>query len=548
MKITRVPRISRFDRLVAMVAPRYGMRRIAARSAMQFIGYSRGGYDAGNSLAKDLQYWNPSVDSAVTDLHPSAWQLRARSRELVRNAPLAGGALDLAVRSVVGEGLKAEPAVDAEILGLTEKQAEDWGKQASRLFEAWSDPEGGACISRKYAFSELQALVFRGMFEGGDTLVLNRYMPERGAPFGSCLHLIEAERVSNPNGDMDTQEIAGGVEVDPDTGMVRAYHVADQHPGEAHSLATGWRRIGAWTAGGVRYARLVSRPRRIGERRGEPWLATGIRSMKHLERYTLSELVGAELMSMFTAFVYQEDPRSDPLSNITRDWAPSEGETALAEAIGVRPEATDKPMRPGMINYLGKGEKIEFPDMRRPNSQFTAFVQTIWQHIGIALGIPYEVLTMRFASSYSASKGALSEAWKTFRVARALLVLQLCQPAYNLFIGECVERGLLDAPGFFDDIVMRRAWSRVRWMGTAPASIDPLKEAQAAGVRVRQGFSTIDRETRELLGTNLAENEAQLRREHALMQELRPGLYEADEQSGTQGENADNSGGGNEED
>lgn len=522
--------VTRVDRLLAAVAPRFAFNRMAARLRMNYIAHGGGGYEGGKSETKDLQEFNPEVDSAVTDLHPALGKLRSRSRKLVRDSALATGAQALATRSVVGTGLKAEPNPDAQLLGLEEGQAEEWAHRARRLFESWATGEGGCDISREYSFEELQTLVFRGMFEGGDVLVSNRYLPDRGAPFGSCIQLIEPERVSNPRYLPDTHKLAGGVEKDEMSGMVKAYHVAEDHPGETYSIASDWKRVPAWTPKGVRIARLVYRRRRIGERRGEPWLATTIRPLKQIERYTHAELTGAVLNSFFTAFVKQEDPRSNPFERNTSGDLGIVGDPGSESYTGqVYKEKGDIRLRPGLINFLDPGEDIRFPDMSRPNSQFSAFVEKIWQHIGIALGIPYEVLTMRFASSYSASKGALSEAWKTFRAWRMAMVTQFCQPAYDLFLAECVDRGLIDCPGFFDDIVVRRAWSRVRWMGVAPASIDPLKETQAAALKIKTGISTVDQESREMLGTTLAENEAQLRKEAELFRELRPGMYEAED-------------------
>ena len=96
---------------------------------------------------------------------------------------------------------------------------------------------------------------------------------------------------------------------------------------------------------------------------------------------------------------------------------------------------------------------------------------------------------------------------------------RLCQPAYEDVIAELVARGLIEAPGFFESPVIRRAWLGSQWTGDAMPQIDPLKEANAAGKRVELGISTRDREARETNGSTFLENHRQLRREEALRAE-----------------------------
>lgn len=57
----------------------------------------------------------------------------------------------------------------------------------------------------------------------------------------------------------------------------------------------------------------------------------------------------------------------------------------------------------------------------RPNTAFDGFVVAICRQIGAALEIPYELLVKNFNASYSASRGALLEAWKMFRMYRTWL-------------------------------------------------------------------------------------------------------------------------------
>ena len=503
------------DRFVLSVAPRYGMRRLKAKAAAGYIwSRSGGGYDAGRSTSKELQEWQPDVDSAISSLHPGLYDMRSRSRDVVRNNALAGGAMDQACRSVIGTGLRARPMIDHDLLGISDEAAEEWNEQAKRCFEMWAEPEGGCDISMNRSFEELQALVFRAVFEGGDLLVLDRWLPERGAPFASCVQFIEAERVCNPDWETDTEELAGGVEIDLDTGMTMAYHCTRDHPGD-YQFEYDWLRLPAWNERGERVARLVFRPHRVGERRGVPWLATILKPLKQLDRFTNAELQAAVISSFFTAFVYDEHPESDMLGDGVMDDPGPESSAAT-----VLQEGGDLRLGHGLIGRLGPGERVTFADPDRPNDLFAPFVESMWQHIGIGLGMPYEVFTMRFQESYSAAKGALAEAAKTFKVAKSLILTHFCYPAYRRVIAESVASGKLKAPGFFEDPMKQRAWCRSSWMGDAMASLDPEREIKAARERITGGVSTIDRESREITGTTAKENLEQRLKEAKMEAEI----------------------------
>ena len=49
---------------------------------------------------------------------------------------------------------------------------------------------------------------------------------------------------------------------------------------------------------------------------------------------------------------------------------------------------------------------------------------------------------------------------------------------------------------------MSWAWSQAEWYGPAAGQLDPRKEAEAAVIRVEQGFSSRARETAELTGSD----------------------------------------------
>ena len=85
--------------------------------------------------------------------------------------------------------------------------------------------------------------------------------------------------------------------------------------------------------------------------------------------------------------------------------------------------------------------------------------------------------------------------------------------------GTAPHSQLLLAPGFFSDPSIKKAWCGADWAGDTQGQLDPTKEAQAAKLRVEEGFSTRDREAAELTGMSFDVIMSQRKREERLMQE-----------------------------
>lgn len=170
----------------------------------------------------------------------------------------------------------------------------------------------------------------------------------------------------------------------------------------------------------------------------------------------------------------------------------------------------------GAVVQLGPGEKAKEANPGRPNTAFDGFVSSICKQMGASLEIPYDLLMKQFDSSYSASRAALLEAWKMFKMRREWLISDFCQPIYEQWLTEAVAKGRIDAPGFFDDPIIHKAYCGSEWSGPTQGQLDPLKEVNAAARRVEEGFSTRSRETTELTGGDYYQNMRQSKKEERL--------------------------------
>lgn len=515
------------DKAIATVAPQTGLKRAAARQKMEILNSGYGNYGA-SMTKKSLAGWLFSGGSHREDIEDNISVLRQRSRDLYMGVPIANGAVKTMRTNVVGQGLHLKPTIDREVLGMTADQAQKLEKQIEREWELWAETPD-CDIERIDNFYELQQLAFINWLMSGDCLAVLPVKPRVNQPYDLRVQLVEADRLSSPDYcDTYDNQIIGGVEVDKD-GEVIAYHISDQHPLSATVTEYRWKRVEAYgKKTGRRNVLHIMTRERIGQRRGVPFIAPVIESLKQLGRYTDAELVAAVVSGMFTVFIEKEDASAD---DAIGSMIPEE------EQVDAEDESSLE-LGPGAVMDLNPGEKIHDSNPGRPNSNFSMFVEAICQQIGAALEIPYEILVKRFNSSYTASKGALEEAWKMFQMYRSWLAADFCQPVYEEWFAEAVAKKRIDAPGYFTDPLIRKAYCKAEWNGPAKGILDPTKEVKAAEDKVKNGFSTRARETREMTGGDFFRNIDQLKQEEKKLSEVKKVGKDNKQQQSTAG--ADN--------
>ena len=524
------------DKIVAFVSPEKAMRRIAARKVMKTLnsGYSEGG---ASSSKKSMRGWKSRSASPEEDIDLNLFMLRNRCRDLFMNAPLGRAGIITTRTNVVGSGLKLKSRIDFKYLGLTEEQADEWEQTVEREFSLWA--ESIHCDALKLNdFYELQQLALLSWLQSGDCFALlkqDKLLPFM--PYGLRIHLLEADRISTPNTlsnvisdglftiegiSENGNRVISGVEIDSG-GAVVAYHIASRYPQSFYIMnnlaSLTWSRVEAFgKLTGRRNVLHLMESERPEQRRGVPFLAPVIEPLKQLTRYTEAELMAAVVTGMFTVFVKSEGPSSEmPLG----EMAPEAQQVAQGD-----PTAYE--LGNGAINVLQPGESIEMANPGRPNTAFDGFVNSLCRYVGAALEIPQELLQKSFQSSYSAARAALLEAWKMFKMRRNWMANDFCQPIYEEWLTQAVAIGRIKAPKFFNDPIIKKAWCSAEWNGPAAGQLDPVKEANAAKLRVENGFSTREQETMEINGGNFDRNIQQAKREQKLMKEV--GLSEQTKQ------------------
>lgn len=372
-------------------------------------------------------------------------------------------------------------------------------------------------------FYEMQQLAFTSWLASGDVFVVRKdYGSTLELPYSLRLHIIEADRIATPgsmagNNLMWTEginkdngnKIHDGVEVDKN-GCIVAYHITNKYPYQFNAEPAEWARVLAYGENtGLPNIIHVMSSERPEQYRGVPYLAQVIEPLMQIRRYTESELMAAVIESFFTAFVItKEDASENPLNEV------------VDENEKVTYDPNEYEIGPGQINVMNPGEEIQLADPKRPASGFENFVRTISKLIGAALEIPADLLLKEFNSSYSASRAALMEAWKSFKMYREWFANDFCRPIYKIWMSEAVARGRVQAPGFFSDPKVKDAWLGSEWVGPSQGQLDPVKEITAEIMSVEQGYSTNEDSTVKLNGGDWNANMNKLERENERKEQI----------------------------
>lgn len=475
------------------------------------------GYDeSGASRSKgSMKGWNPLASSPQSDIDANLPTLIARSRSAAMNSPIGTSAIDTSTTYVIGAGLRLRSRIDYELLGITAEAAKNWQKRTQKEFDVWAGSKFCDLIKRNN-FYDMQDIVYSGYLMNGDSWAAIKYRsPLPGMPYRLRLQVFEADRVRNP----DMQGMAGqsplsiwtrnsgngnrivnGVEIDSD-GAVVAFWVCNQYSYDPTTIdgIPQWTRVEAFGAKtGMPNLLQICHDRRAETYRGVPYLAPVLESLKQVTRFTDAELTAAIVKAFLTLFFKQQAGLSPQTMFPMNE--------SVSEKDKVTLNAEDFELGAGSMNVLPPGYDVTSIDGSRTQSTFDVFTTSIIKQIAAAIGQPYEVLMKCFSSSYSASRAALLQAWAAYKMRRTWFTRDFCQPVYEQWLMEAVALGRIEAPGFFDDPLIRAAWCGAEWYGPVMGALDPVKEAQGAGLRIQYGLSTGEKEAAEMTGTDFDAN------------------------------------------
>lgn len=451
---------------------------------------TRTAHDGASLKANDVRSWLPARRSADAEILPEWGTLVSRARDSDRNNPIAKGARQTIVDNVVGTGPRLLSEPDYALLGKTADWALEWGETFERAFHAWwwsTASHAGDTLTGDQIAQQAQA----AQIMNGDAVALPLWLPERGDGYATKLQMVEADRLSNPDGRPDSQYLRGGIELDV-YGMPLAYNVRRTHPGDflVSGLDAGagqWERIPRRTPfGRLRVIHFFDQER-SAQTRGKPLLTTVLPVLKQVDRSVRAEIDAAVANALIAGLITTPLERDDIIELFSKDAA---GYLKAREEHAVR-------LQPGSLATLFPGDDLKSFLPARPNPQLAAFLKNILMFAAVGCDMPYELLTKDWSNTtYTSGRMALLEAWRSFNRRRDLLGTMFLDPIKELFLEEQVYAGRIEADGWQDPI-RRRAYLCGSWIFPGRGWVDQVKEATGAQIRMNAGLSTYAKECAE---------------------------------------------------
>lgn len=437
---------SLLDRSISYVFPRIGVRRAAARRALDVVR----SYEAASAGAR-TGGWHTSAGSANAETHGALGRMRDRSRDLVRNNPYIERGIRVIAANVVGDGIVPH------FKGKNESQI----KTLEELWKAWAgstDCDADGLLD----FYMMQNASARAMAESGEGLALRRGRRlSDGLPVPLQIQLVEGDYLDDGRDTLATgdRNVFQGVEFDK-LGRRVKYWLFRDHPGNPNASPVGYGTSKGWDARDVAHIFRVDRP---GQVRGAPWTAPIVIRARDFDEYEDAQLLRQKLAACYVGFKYDNEAPNDAV-----DGADTEVDT----------------LNPGTIETLANGQRIEFANPPGVDG-YGEYTKQVLHAIAAGLGATYEQLTgdMSEANYSQARMGAL-EFNRNLIQWRKILIRQLCAPSMKWFL-EAARLAGHNVDGV-----------AVEWTPPRREMLDPGKETRAKVTAIRAGFWPLSEEHR----------------------------------------------------
>lgn len=473
-----------------------------------------------------LASWRSFSASPRDDIDKNLFELRKRSRDLYMSSAFYSAVLTARRSGVIGRGLHLDANIDADALGLDAETAAAYEHKIESAFARWSRNVGrnGETLDEVLSDAYFAAILSGDCFLEVDT--------RGGLP---RLSIIEGDLVETPPESDFNPMIRCGVELNR-RGRAVAYHCATEFRYNSDGFEVYYYRRPVFLSGmndpvtgefipptRVGLLHIHTAFERPGQLRGIPLCSRTMGAMKQLDRYICAELDASVVAAKPTVFIEHPAIETAAIGDVMDEYGASGDPGANGGEVppspSYAPTAVSAPppieLGNGAILDLENGAKAQGFNPGRPNQAFSGFVDAMEAQISAALGLPVEVATKKFSSSYSASRAVLLDADRSYAIDRALLIRQCLRPVYHAWLDYAAAD--LGLSGYYDDPVVRSAWRGADWLGEKLPSIDPLREVDAAVRRVGSCLSTLARESQELTGTDVNANIRQRGFEEAMM-------------------------------
>jgi len=416
------------------------------------------------SKSNRLSLWAASDKSANSELKDAAASLKMRARDLIRNNPWAGHAVDVISTMVVGDGVRPQ---------INHTKDND-SKSVKKALEYWSDwADYKICdYDEERNIYQMQSAVMDAVVTDGECFIIKHKMPpaemkaikdklglERVVPLR--LQLLESDFLNNQRNEqfVNGTRIIQGVEFDK-SGRRAAYHFFKGHPGENAVISSNPQDTVRVPAEQVLH---IYRKDRLHQARGVTWFTKVMIRLKDLDIYEDASLRKQQIAACYAAFI--TDSTADP-------GGESDAEIEILERLDS-----------GSVEILPPGRDVKFSN---PPSvaDYPEFTKSQLRAIAAGLGITYESLTQDLSNTNFSSgrMGHIGMDRKVRKWQNQILIAEVMTPIFSAWI----EAADLVTPGNMDMYKLYPQWTL-----PARAMIDPGKEVSANKEAIASGQTTV---------------------------------------------------------
>lgn len=503
-------------------------------------------YD-GARKANRLSMWRPPLRSADADLLPEKGSLDARVRDTFRNDAYVAGGASIFKDSIVGARYLLNSKPETKVLwGKEDPTWEiEFQEEVETKFTLWAEsPQNWVDSARRNNFTAQVRLAVGLDLSGGEVLGLANWMPDDGRPYRVALQYVDPDRLSTPFDRAVSVRIRNGVELDR-RGAPIAYYIRNSHPSEGPFFdysdlsAAKWSRVPARKAWGRPIVLHLFEQMRADQSRGVSSIATALSEMRMMKHFRQTELERAVVAATYAASIESELPQDvaaalgagmNDAGNATTQWIEDYLNTLTEYTSNARNLHMDGAKIP--IFAPGTSLKLQNPGAQGPVGD--KFEQSLLRYVAAALNVSYEQLSRDYTqTNYSSARAAMGETQKTMATRKKRVADATADFVYRLWLEEAINYNQIEAlkrrnvPKFYEGL-NAEAYAACEWIGAGLGQIDPLKETQAAILRVKSGFSTKEIEISKMSGSDWRKISRQIQRERELDEYYgNPSIYDS---------------------
>lgn len=383
--------------------------------------------------------------------------LVARAREQAVNNDYARAFIRMARQNIVGP-----KGVMLQAQSRDEKGALD--TLANQAIEAAWDKWGhrSSCdVAGQQSWRSIQAGAVQSAVKDGEFMLRKVYGKDAG-PFGFALQTLDPQRC-NPQFDQfdlpDGRFIRAGIEFNQ-YGRPVAYHFTVAKESDAFYN---------YSYAGLNYHRIPAEevihgflPEMVGQKRGLPWMATGLFRMKQLVGFEDAAIVAARIGASKMGVI---------------QWKEGRGPEFDDDEL----ESFEMTAEPGEFPVLPEGAELHDWNPQYPSGEFAMFNKAMLRGIAAGFGVLYNNLAndLEGVNFSSIRQGTLDERehWKEMQ---EWLVETLIQPVFESWLPRALLGGHITVKGRPLKAERIDRYSVVSWQPRRWAWIDPRADVQAA--------------------------------------------------------------------